>query len=113
MAGPAGDAQGPSRTGQDPQSPAPSPDPQSGDMTPDYGDHYSADQPWSWAQATSAPQPPNEPSAPVEGESYSPPVEGESYSPPVPATPPPGQSVAGTPRGRRQGRGAGRLEGCP
>src|SRR5580692_7429470 len=91
MAGQADDAQGPPRTGQDPQSPMPSPDPQADDMTPDYGDHYSADQPWSWAQATSAPQPPNDPSAPVEGESYSPPVEGESYSPPVPATPPQGQ----------------------
>ena len=52
MTGPVGDAQGPPRTGQDPQSPAPSPDPQADDMTPDYGDHYSADQPWSWAQAT-------------------------------------------------------------
>ena len=93
MTGPSGDAQGTPRTGQDPQSPAPGPDPQAGadDMTPDYGDRYSADQPWSWAQATSAARPSNEPSPPVEGESYSPPVEGESYSPPAAVTLPPGQ----------------------
>ena len=79
MAGPSGDAQGTPRGGQDP---APSPDPQADAMTPDYGDRYSPDQPWSWAQVTSPPQSPNEPSLPVEG---------ESYSPPVSAAPPPGQ----------------------
>jgi hypothetical protein len=93
MAGPSGDAQGTPRSGQDP---APSPDPQADAMTPDYGDRYSPDQPWSWAQVTSPPQSPNEPSPPVDGESYSPPVEGESYSPPVSATPPPGQGQVPT-----------------
>ncbi|MGH3189715.1 MAG: serine/threonine-protein kinase, partial [Streptosporangiaceae bacterium] len=93
MAGPSGDAQGTPRTGQDPQSPGPSPDPQAGGdaMTPDYGDRYSAEQPWTWAQVTSAAQRPSEPSPPVDGESYSPPVAGESYIPPVPVTPPQGQ----------------------
>ncbi len=88
MTGPSGDPQGAPRTGQDP---AAGPDPQADAMTPDSGDRYSAEQPWSWAQVTSPPQPPSEPSPPVDGESYSPPVEGESYSPPAFATPPPGQ----------------------
>jgi len=72
-------------------------------MTPDYGDRNSPDQPWTWAQVTSAAQRSNEPSPPVDGESYSPPVEGESYSPPVSVTPPPGQQQASRPGWRAPG----------
>jgi serine/threonine protein kinase len=88
MAGPSGGVQGPRDAEQDLQSPAPSAD----QVTPDYGDRYSGDQPSQPAEVTSAwPLPSAEPIPPVEGESYGLPVEGESYTPAVPVTPPAGQ----------------------